>query len=283
MVKITTLQVSSQIEVRRHIYTSEFICKFSPAEQSIFKAAIKPAIYELSDDVLIKGSYAVLKQAAFDTGFKIPEEKKDWNFICDRLINIFKRYYNDLTLWDIATAFELLSVGQLDEYLPKNLFSEPDRAHYQQFNVDYFAKILNAYKKKRDALVVKSRHLTELKQEPKMLNAVPDIQVKRAIANACFDTYVNERKMPQITSFSEIAIIEILNIDNPIVSKEDLEASYNKLLADISAGLVNKYSASHLKSEGYKSRRVKSEAESISRRKVIKQAFDALIKEGKRP
>ena len=283
MGQTTTLPASNQIEVRKRIYTSEFIGKFSPAEQSIFKAATRPIISELSEDVLKKGAYAVLKQAAFDTGFKIPENIDEWKFICDRLIKIFKQYYKDLTLWDIATAFELLSVGQLDEFLPKNLFNEPDKGHYQQFNVDYFAKILNAYKKKRDALVIKSRQLTDKPAEPKLLNAVSDLQIKKDIVNTCFDSYVKDKKLPQITAFSEIAIIEVLNIDNPIVSDEDLEASYNKLLADISAGLVNKYNASHLKTEGHKSRRVQSEAESIARKKVIKQAFDTLIKEGKRP
>lgn len=283
MGQITTLQISNQIDVRKRIYTSEFIGKFSPAEQSIFKAATRPIILELNEDVLKKGAYAVLKQAAFDTGFKIPENIDEWNFICDRLIKIFKQYYKDLTLWDIATAFELLSVGQLDEYLPKNLFSEPDRGHYQQFNVDYFAKVLNAYKKKRDALVIKARTLYKNKEEPKMLDAVSDMQVKKDMTVNCFDVYVKEKNIPQITSFTEIAILEVLNINNPSVTNEDLELSYKKLLNDIAHGIVNKYNAPHIKSEGYNSNKVKSDAESIARRKVIKQAFDALIKEGKRP
>lgn len=283
MGQITTLQDSNQIDVRKRIYTSEFIGRFSPAEQSIFKAATRPVILELSEDVLKKGAYAVLKQAAFDTGFKIPENIDEWNFICDRLIKIFKQYYKNLTLWDIATAFELLSVGQLDEYLPKNLFSEPDRGHYQQFNVDYFAKVLNAYKKKRDALVIKARTLCKNKEVPKMLDAVSDMQVKKDMTVNCFDVYVKEKNIPQITAFTEIAIIEVLNINNPSVTNEDLELSYKKLLNDIAHGIVNKYNAHHIKSEGYNSNKVKSDAESIARRKVIKQAFDALIKEGKRP
>lgn len=283
MGQITTLQISNQIDVRKRIYTSEFIGKFSPAEQSIFKAATRPIILELNEDVLKKGAYAVLKQAAFDTGFKIPENIDEWNFICDRLIKIFKQYYKNLTLWDIATAFELLSVGQLDEFLPKNLFGEPDRGHYQQFNVDYFAKVLNAYKKKRDALVIKARTLYKNKEDPKMLDAVSDMQVKKDMTVNCFEIYVKEKNIPQITSFTEIAIIEVLNINNPSVTNEDLELSYKKLLNDIAHGIVNKYNAPHIKSEGYNSNKVKSDAESIARRKVIKQAFDALIKEGKRP
>ena len=58
------------------------------------------------------------------------------------------KYYSYLTLSDIMTAFELLAVGELNDYLPRNSSGNADNGHYQQFNANYFGKVLNAFIKR---------------------------------------------------------------------------------------------------------------------------------------
>ena len=53
-------------------------------------------------------------------------------------------------------AFELMVTGELNDYLPKDRFGNPDKEHYQMFNADYFCKILNAYRVYRKAVINKA-------------------------------------------------------------------------------------------------------------------------------
>lgn len=71
-----------------------------------------------------------------------------------------------MTLADIKLAFELATTGELDDYLPKDSQGNPDKKHYQQFNADYFAKILNAYRRKQNGVIHKAyKALPEPKKE----------------------------------------------------------------------------------------------------------------------
>ena len=53
-------------------------------------------------------------------------------------------------------AFELMVTGELNDYLPKDRYGNPDKEHYQMFNADYFCKILNAYREYRKAVINKA-------------------------------------------------------------------------------------------------------------------------------
>lgn len=94
---------------------------------------------------------------AMDVGFIIPTENRDdWTYICTRLLDLLKRYYSQLTLSEVKLAFELLITGELDDYLPKDRDGNAERKHYQQFNADYFAKVLNAYCRKQNQVIGKA-------------------------------------------------------------------------------------------------------------------------------
>lgn len=104
---------------------------------------------------------------AMDVGFIIPTENRDdWTYICTRLLDLLKRYYSQLTLSEVKLAFELLITGELDDYLPKDRDGNAERKHYQQFNADYFAKVLNAYRRKQNGVIHKAyKALPEPKKE----------------------------------------------------------------------------------------------------------------------
>ena len=156
------------IEVRRAMVELPEVAKaLTPVEKYIFVASTKKQIAEIDDETLIAKTGQMFRFIAMDVGFIIPTENRDdWTYICTRLLDLLKRYYSQLTLSEVKLAFELLITGELDDYLPKDRDGNAERKHYQQFNADYFAKILGAYRKKQNEVVGKAyKALPEPKKE----------------------------------------------------------------------------------------------------------------------
>jgi len=144
------------IEVRRTMLEIPEVSKaLNQIEKVVFSASTKTLVSEIKDDVLVEKLKQLFRFIAVDVGYIIASES-DWVYTCTRLFTFIKSYYHQLTLADIKLAFELLSTGELDEYLPKNRFGKPEKEHFQQFNVSYFGKVLNAYKEKRAETISKA-------------------------------------------------------------------------------------------------------------------------------
>ncbi|MFR5683347.1 MAG: hypothetical protein ACLUD1_04675, partial [Clostridia bacterium] len=144
----------------------------NPVEKYVFAASTKTPIAEIDDAKLVENLSLLFKRIAIDVGYIIPQNENDWNYIQSRLLDILKRYYSDMTLADIKMAFELRR--QVDEYLPKDKQGNPDKNHYQQFNADYFAKILKAYKQKQTDVIDKA-----YKAIPEKNNEISPAQIRR--------------------------------------------------------------------------------------------------------
>lgn len=145
------------IAVRRQMVELPEVAKaLNPVEKYIFAASTKTQICEMDDETLVAKTGQMFRFIAIDVGFRIPTEPNDWAYICTRLLDILKKYYSLLTLAEIKLAFELATTGELNNYLPRDSNGNPDKNHYQQFNADYFAKILNAYRRKRDMTISKA-------------------------------------------------------------------------------------------------------------------------------
>ena len=126
-------------------------------EKYIFVASTKKQVAEIDDETLIAKTGQMFRFIAMDVGFIISTENRDdWTCICTRLLDLLKRYYSQLTLSEVKLAFELLITGELDDYLPKDRDGNAERKHYQQFNADYFAKVLNAYCRKQNQVTGKA-------------------------------------------------------------------------------------------------------------------------------
>ena len=164
------------IEIRRKMVQLPEVAKaLTPVEKYIFVASTKKQIAEIDDETLIAKTGQMFRFIAMDVGFIIPTENRDdWTYICTRLLDILKRYHSDMTLADIKIAFELATTGELDEYLPKDKQGNPDKNHYQQFNADYFAKILKAYKQKQTDVIDKA-----YKAIPEKNNEISPEQIRR--------------------------------------------------------------------------------------------------------
>lgn len=146
------------IDVRRAMVELPEVAKaLTTVEKYIFAASTKKQIAEIDDETLIAKTGQMFRFIAMDVGFIIPTENRDdWTYICTRLLDLLKRYYSQLTLSEVKLAFELLITGELDDYLPKDRDGNAERKHYQQFNADYFAKVLNAYCRKQNQVIGKA-------------------------------------------------------------------------------------------------------------------------------
>ena len=131
------------------------------SERIMINAGTGKPISNISDVDLSKYVQVLVKNIIREVGIR---EYPD-AYIIKRFTEILKRYYGNLTLKDVRLAFEMANVGELDEYLPHGRYGDADNNHYQSFSLDYVSKILNAYKRRLSAVVVKARKLLPEKAE----------------------------------------------------------------------------------------------------------------------
>ena len=147
---------TTAIAIRRAIaQTPAIVDKLNPIERSVFLASTAKVAQEYDDRELAATMADTLKWVAKDIGIR-DTESPDWKITIVRFGQILKRYYPLFSVKDIRMAFELMVTGELNDYLPKDRFGNPDKEHYQMFNADYFCKILNAYRVYRKAVINKA-------------------------------------------------------------------------------------------------------------------------------
>jgi hypothetical protein len=83
-----------------------------------------------------------------------------------RFLDILRKYYSEMTVEEVVTAFELALVGELDEYLPKDRNGAPDRNSYQSFSLEFITKIIGAYKSFKGKIWVKVYKCSEKEEKP---------------------------------------------------------------------------------------------------------------------
>ena len=147
---------TTAIAIRRAIaQTPAIVEKLEPIERSVFLASTAKVAQEYDDAELIAVMADTLKWIAKDIGIR-DTESPNWKITIVRFGQILKRYYPLFSVKDIRMAFEFMVTGELNDYLPKDRFGNPDKEHYQMFNADYFCKILNAYRVYRKAVINKA-------------------------------------------------------------------------------------------------------------------------------
>lgn len=268
------------IEIRRRMAeVPELMAGLSKIETYIFSASTKLQINELTDDILLKKSAQLFRFIAIDVGYTIPSQN-DWSYICTRLLDILKRYFSNLTLSEIKLAFELALTGGLDDYFPRDSRGEPDKKHYQQFNVDYFSKILNAYIKKRGEVIEKV-----YKSLPE-----PEIQVEekekyhQLSSNRLLNVFLRYKykgifKLGLVDGMFFYNILKKASIIDEIKEQdEDRRKALSIYLQRVAKGFTNRYEAYRVQRKGADSPELDYISFELARDKAIKQTFDFIIK-----
>lgn len=270
------------IDIRRKIVQLPEVAKaLTPVEKYIFAASTKTQISEMDDGVLVSKTAQMFRFIAMDVGYIIPQNENDWAYIQTRLVDILKRYYSYLTLADIKLAFELATTGELDDYLPKDSQGNPDKKHYQQFNADYFAKILNAYRRKQNGVIHKAyKALPEQKKE--LTPEEKRYYHNQAVAR-CREVFLQYKYTGRfVLGITDGMLIydwlRKLGFANEVVGTEDdRKQAFARYMQRVARGLVNKYEAYHVQRKGTDAPELDFTAYEIARDKEIARTFDRMI------
>lgn len=272
------------IEIRRQMVQLPDIAKaLTPVEKYIFAASTKTQISEMDDGVLVSKTAQMFRFIAMDVGYIIPQNKNDWAYIQTRLVDILKRYYSNLTLADIKLAFELATTGELDEYLPKDKQGNPDKNHYQQFNADYFAKILKAYKQKQTDVIDKAYKAIPEKNNEISPEQIRRFEIQRQWRNRyIFLCYKYTGKLI-LGLTDDMFLYEWLQkcglADDVQVKEDDRKEAFARYMQRVARGMINQYTAFQVRRKGTESPEIDFTAFEVARKKEIIKAFDRMISE----
>lgn len=270
------------IDIRRKMVQLPEVAKaLTPVEKYIFAASTKTQISEMDDGVLVSKTAQIFRFIAMDVGYIIQQNENDWAYIQTRLVDILKRYYSYLTLADIKLAFELATTGELDDYLPKDSQGNPDKKHYQQFNADYFAKILNAYRRKQNGVIHKAyKALPEPKKE---LTPEEKRYYHNQVVARCREVFLQYKYTGRfVLGITDGILIydwlRKLGFANEVAGTEDdRKQAFARYMQRVARGFVNKYEAYHVQRKGTDAPELDFTAYEIARDKEIKRTFDRMI------
>lgn len=270
------------IDIRRKMVQLPEVAKaLTPVEKYIFAASTKTQISEMDDGVLVSKTAQMFRFIAMDVGYIIPTNSEDWAYICTRLLDILKKYYSQLTLADIKLAFELATTGELDDYLPKDSQGNPDKKHYQQFNADYLAKILNAYRRKQNGVIHKAyKALPEPKKE--LTPEEKRYYHNQAVAR-CREVFLQYKYTGRfVLGITDGMLIydwlrKLGFADKIAGSEDDRKQAFARYMQRVARGFVNKYEAYHVRRKGADAPELDFTAYEIARDKEIARTFDRMI------
>ena len=272
------------IEIRRKMVQLPEVAKaLNPVEKYIFAASTKTQISEIDDETLVTKLANMLKYIAMDVGFIIPQITEDWQYIQARTLDILKRYYSNFTLSDIKLAFELATTGELDEFLPKDKHGNPDKNHYQQFNADYFAKILKAYKQKQTDVIDKAYKAIPEKNNEISPEQIRRFEIQRQWRNRyIFLCYKYTGKLI-LGLTDDMFLYEWLQkcglADDVQVKEDDRKEAFARYMQRVARGMINQYTAFQVRRKGTESPEIDFTAFEVARKKEIIKAFDRMISE----
>lgn len=270
------------IDIRRQMLQLPEVAKsLSGVEKYIFAASTKTQIADIDDVTLVAKTGQMFRFIAMDVGYIIPTNSEDWAYICTRLLDILKKYYSQMTLADIKLAFELATTGELDDYLPKDSQGNPDKKHYQYFNADYFAKILNAYRRKKNGVIHKAyKAVPEPKKEltPEEKRYYHNQTVARCREVFLKYKYTGRFVLGVTDGMLIYDWLRKLGFANEVAGTEDdRKQALARYMQRVARGFVNKYEAFHVKRKGTDAPELDFTAYEIARDKEIKRTFDRMI------
>lgn len=126
-------------------------------------ASKRESILERKDDkTQVSDFFILISQINREIGIKVQLEQND----LIRLWDITTKYFSDFSLSEIKLAFEFMVIGEIDAFLPKDREGNPDKNHYQYLSVEFYSRILRAYKRKKEKLIttIQNKYPTQILQ-----------------------------------------------------------------------------------------------------------------------
>jgi hypothetical protein len=198
-----------------------------------------------------------------------------------RFLDVLRKYYSELSLSEVKLAFELSSVGELNDFLPKNADGSVRNGHYQQFNVEYYTKILTAYRNKKNKVVTKA--FTAL---PKRANKI-SIEERKQLHNGNLHNltraFLRYKYSGRYVTNGVEEYLHYRELEKTIlaptihVSDSDKERALSLVYQKSAKRLITKFQADMISKGGKESKDIQTDAFFIARRRAIIKCFDYMI------
>lgn len=266
------------IDVRTQLLSvPEVIQILSPIESRILQASVKTPIADIPDEELMRKIGALGKYIARDAGIRTVDD-----YSLTRFVDVLKSYYPSYSLQEVRMAFELAMAGNLDEFLPRDKDGNPDKNHYQTFNIEYITKILNAYKKRRQETEYKA--YTALPQPDREMSPATMAYYRREMKRgviASFLAYKYRGKFPDnVNLYSIYSELDKLGLVEPIqVTEADKKEAVSRLLRKAHTGVIKGFIAECIRRQQTRHSDVISEAGLIAKEKALIKSFEIMAKE----
>lgn len=214
------------------IENEEIKNSFSKVDYRVAVAGTKKPINSLSDDEIIRSVSSFLNLQILSLGIRNFSDSQK-SIVSTMMVKDLKNYFGTMTIEDLGLSFDLLPVGVLDEFLPINKHGQPDRECYQDFNRNFYMKVLNAYKAHKSKVwsqvckvsIEDRKSLTEAEKQENRDFLVRDIKEK-------FEKFIKDGKRPDflvphlvIDFFKENGFVSDIKI-----SQEDKKAAFVNLM-----------------------------------------------------
>ena len=253
----------------------EVINEMTPVERQMFAASLREPIGEMQDEQLANKVGIIAKYITRDAGIKTIDD-----YDVTRFMTVLKNYYPLMSLKEIRMAFELSMAGELDDYLSRDKNGNPDKSHYQSFNVEYVTKILNAYKKRRREVSYKAHQLAQIPEE----NTTPATSYREQWLSTVLNSFYWFKytgKLPRNANPYRIyQELEKHGLAMPInVTEEDKKEAMNRLLKKASDGLIRDFIATCIRQQQTRHADVISEAYLVAKERALISTFAALERE----
>ncbi len=273
--------ITKAVEVRRKLeLLPEIANVLSVAEKKIFEASTKTLICEFDDVTLIDYSRRLFRYIATEIGYTIPDAV-EWAFIQSRLFDVLKTYHSQMSLSDIRLAFELMSVGELDNYFPRDNNGNPDKKHYNRFTAEYLTRVISAYKARQSEVIAKAyKYMPEQKKTVSAQEKAYYCGFMNDRIKIIYLTYKYTGRL--VTEYADGTFLYNWLRNNGLAemvtsTEEDRNKAYYRFLAKAAKNMVNKYEAAHVRKVGKESRSLDYLAFDEARKTEIKRAFDRMV------
>ncbi len=272
---------ATALDLRRAVAREKDLIQSLPmVERSVFLAASAKVAQEYDNAELSAELGETIPRIARDVGIRTTSGK-DWENNMVRIVQIMRKYYPMFSVRDVQMAFELSVTGELNDYLPKDRYGNPDKEHYQMFNADYFCKIMNAYRDFRKGVLNKVADMVPAPEQG-MSDADKLYYTnigKRNTINA-FIFYKYHGYMPKISPIMEAVIYEELakvGLAEPIaVTVQEQRLILRRTLFDLGQrhliGDKNRVAA-----QGINAPEIQHPAFMLARYRALKTAFAEMV------
>lgn len=264
------------VSLRQRIsFMPEVINEMTPVERQMFTASLREPIGEMQDEQLANKVGIIAKYITRDAGIKTIDD-----YDVTRFMTVLKNYYPLMSLQEIRMAFELSMAGELDDYLPRDKNGNPDKSHYQSFNVEYVTKILNAYKKRRREVSYKAHQLAQIPEESTTpATSYREQWVSTVVNSFYFFKYTG--KLPRnVNHYRIYEELEKHGLAMPInVTEEDKQEAMNRILKKASDGLIRDFISTCIRQQQTRHADVISEAYLVAKERALISTFAALERE----